>query len=149
MAPALKNWPLNLDLSAYLKAYNSSTKGGTDMGSTVIESSGPQLSCEYSPQLGTLSDMGKMWLKLIFTHKGIRYLKSDYTNVFIVPLNFLVYTQFRIPTSLTMLLDTNKHHCCSSSGCRVDRIVKRSIHWIYQTFNTPELIIRIHLNDLC
>ena len=66
------------------------------MGPTVIESSGPQLSCEYSQQLEELSDMGTIWLKSIFTHKAIRYLKSDYTNVFIVPLNSIVFSQFSI-----------------------------------------------------
>ena len=36
MAPALSHSPLNLDLSACLKAYNSAAKGGTDMRPTVI-----------------------------------------------------------------------------------------------------------------
>lgn len=53
MAPALKHWPLNLHLGACLKAYNSATKGATDMGPTVIESSWP----EYSQQLGAVNQI--------------------------------------------------------------------------------------------
>lgn len=34
------------DLGPCLKAYNSATKGASDMGPTVIESSPPQLPCE-------------------------------------------------------------------------------------------------------
>ncbi len=48
MNPASKHWPLNLDLGACLNGHNSATKGVTDMGPTVIESSRPKLSCKFS-----------------------------------------------------------------------------------------------------
>lgn len=33
------------------------------------------------------SNMGKIQLKLFFTHITIRYLKSDYTDMLTIPLN--------------------------------------------------------------
>lgn len=54
MAPVLKHWPLKLHVGTCLKAYNSATKGATDIGPTVIESSWP----ENKQQLGQLSKYG-------------------------------------------------------------------------------------------
>ena len=87
VSPALKYWPLNLDLGACLTAYYSARKRETDIGPTVIRV------LDLSYHMGTvkktrkyLSNLDLSWLKLIFNHLTTTYFKTDWKKMCLHPV---------------------------------------------------------------
>lgn len=106
MAPALKYWPLNLELGACLKACHSGTERATDMKPTVINSCWLQL-YDYT-HMGRVTKRFccQKWSNLIFTYLTVRYLKLYYTNVIPIPFNPPVYSCIIIYKSQFQYIET-------------------------------------------